>query len=59
MNLINKFLFICISSVFSISLTACAPEVGSDAWCEQIEEKPMGERTLNEGMDYAKHCVIK
>ena len=40
-------------------LTACAPEVGSDRWCEQMEEKPKGDWTANEAADYAKHCLLK
>ena len=40
-------------------LTACAPEVGSEKWCEKISEKPKGDWTANEAGDYAKHCVFK
>lgn len=40
-------------------LSACAPEVGSDAWCKQMEDKPKGDWTVNEASDYAKHCVFK
>lgn len=40
-------------------LMACAPEVGSDAWCKAMDEKPKGEWTANEAGDYAKHCVFK
>lgn len=39
-------------------LTACSPEVGSEAWCEQLKEKPKGEWTANEAGDYAKHCLF-
>ena len=40
-------------------LTGCAAEVGSDAWCEAMTEKPKGDWSLNEATDYAKHCVLK
>lgn len=40
-------------------ITACAPEVGSKAWCEQMDEKPKGDWTANELTDYTKHCVFK
>lgn len=40
-------------------LSACAPEVGSDAWCKQMKDKPSGDWTANEAADYAKHCVFK
>ena len=40
-------------------LAACAPEVGSDAWCENMDEKSKGDWTANEATDYAKNCVFK
>jgi hypothetical protein len=40
-------------------LSACAPKVGSPAWCKSVEEKPKGDLTMNEAKDYAKHCVFK
>lgn len=39
-------------------LTGCSPEVGSEAWCEDMKEKPKGEWTSNEAADYAKHCLF-
>ena len=47
-------------SVFGLFvLAACAPEVGSDAWCADMKEKPKGEWTANDAGDFAKHCVFK
>lgn len=40
-------------------LPACAPEVGTKAWCEQMREKPKGDWTANEAGDYAKHCIFE
>lgn len=40
-------------------VTACAPEVGSKEWCDQLKEKPKGDWTANEATDYAKHCLFK
>lgn len=40
-------------------LTACAPEVGSEAWCEKLEDKDKAQWTLEETGNYAKHCIIK
>lgn len=48
------FLGICLSA-----LTACAPEVGSEKWCNQMKEKPKADWTANEAADFAKHCVFK
>ena len=41
-----------------LALSACAPEVGSERWCQAMEEKSKGDWTANEAMDYAKHCVL-
>ena len=48
-----------LASVFAISLSGCAPEVGSDKWCKQMSEKDKGDWSANEAADYAKHCVFK
>lgn len=40
-------------------LFACAPEVGSKKWCDNLEDKPKGDWTANEATDYAKHCLIQ
>ena len=39
-------------------LAACAPEVGSPKWCEAMKEKPRGDWTANEALDFARHCVL-
>jgi len=41
------------------SLSACAPEVGSDKWCAKMKEKPKKDWTAQEAGDYAKHCVFE
>ena len=41
-----------------LALSACAPEIGSKAWCEDLEEKPKGDWTANEAKDYTKHCLF-
>ncbi|MFC3094127.1 DUF3012 domain-containing protein [Alteromonas sediminis] len=40
-------------------LSACAPEVGSEAWCEDMKEKPKGDWTANELKEYTTSCVFK
>lgn len=40
-------------------LTACAPEVGSDAWCEDMVDKPKGDWTANEAAEFAQNCIFK
>lgn len=40
-------------------ITACGPEVGSDAWCKNMKAKKKADWTLVESKDYAKHCLFK
>ena len=42
----------------NVTMVACSPEVGSDAWCKSISEKPKGDLTATEAKDYAKHCIF-
>ena len=42
-----------------ILILSCAPEVGSERWCERMSDKPKGDWTANEAVDYAKHCVFE
>ncbi len=48
------------ASVFAVAfiVSACAPEIGSDKWCEQLKEKPKGDWTANEAGDFTKHCIL-
>jgi hypothetical protein len=39
-------------------MSACAPEPGSEAWCEDLKEKDKGEWTANEAAEFAKSCVF-
>lgn len=54
-----KKLFLVLLALSAIALSACAPEVGSDAWCKDMKEKPKGDWSANEAADFAKHCVFK
>ena len=42
-----------------IGLCACAPEPGSEAWCDNMTEKPKGDWTMSEAGEYAKSCLIR
>jgi len=59
MKTMKKYGMIGMCGVFLLSLNACAPEIGSKAWCQQIKEKPKSDLTANEAVDYAKHCIFK
>ena len=39
-------------------IAGCAPEVGSEAWCAAMDEKPKGDWTANEAADYARNCLF-
>ncbi len=43
---------------FCLFLSSCSPEVGSEAWCKKMDEKPKGDWTANEATDYAKSCIF-
>ena len=54
-----KKLFIVLISFLFLSLTACAPEVGSEGWCDNLKEKAKGDWTAKEAKDFTKHCLFK
>ncbi|MCL1056707.1 DUF3012 domain-containing protein [Shewanella gelidimarina] len=56
---LSKLSATCLALVLAMGMTACAPEVGSEAWCQQMSDKPSGDWSTNEATDYAKHCVFK
>lgn len=41
-----------------VVLSACAPEVGSDEWCDALKDKPKSEWSMSEAGDYTKYCVF-
>ncbi len=51
-----KKTFITIS--FTFLITACATEVGSERWCDMMDDKPKGEWTANDAGEYASSCVF-
>ena len=51
-----KKLFLAASA--AMFLVACTPEVGTEKWCEMMDDKPNGDWSVNEATDYAKHCVM-
>lgn len=42
-----------------LSLAGCAPEVGSERWCEAMRDKPRGDWTANEALEFARHCLFE
>ena len=43
----------------AILLAACAPQVGTEKWCNKMDDMPKGDWTANEAADFAKHCIFK
>ncbi len=52
------FLTFALTLVTSIGLTACAPEIGSKEWCEDLTQKPKSDWTAYEAKEFAKSCVL-
>ena len=44
--------------VLAGALTACEPEVGSEEWCEEIENRGVENITASEATDYARECIL-
>jgi len=42
-----------------LNISGCAPEVGSEQWCNNMKEQPKGDWSTNEATDFAKHCLLK
>jgi hypothetical protein len=47
-----------VTAFVLVASVGCAPEVGSDAWCEKMKETPKGDWSANDASDYAKHCLL-
>ena len=54
----NLAIIACLVSS-SVIFSACAPEVGSDEWCEKMKGKSDDDMTVEEAKIYAKNCLIK
>jgi hypothetical protein len=49
-----------VSALFLVlSLTACAPEVGTEAWCEGMKDTPKGEWSANDAKAWGKYCMFE
>jgi len=59
MKTVKKTLLSMIGAAFILSLTGCAPEVGSEAWCTDMKAKDKADWTANQTSDFAKNCLFK
>ena len=55
----KRMLSMAVAIAALTGLMGCAPEVGSEAWCKKLDEKPKGDWTANEAADYAQHCILR
>lgn len=49
----------CLAVVLALVAAACAPKVGSDAWCKKMHDTPKSDWSANDASAYAKHCIFK
>jgi len=54
----HSALIVFASIALGLLALGCAPEVGSEAWCEKMNETPKGDWTANQAADYARHCLL-
>lgn len=46
-------------SLFTLlAVSACKDEVGTQDWCDAMDQTPKTEWNAQTAVDYAKHCVI-
>jgi hypothetical protein len=50
---------VALLAVITAWSAACAPEVGSERWCEQMRDKPRGDWSANEALEFARSCVLQ
>jgi hypothetical protein len=42
-----------------LATAGCAPEVGSERWCDAMQDKPRGDWSANEALEFARSCVLR
>jgi len=57
--MIKRNIFTALAAILLLSLTACVPEVGSEAWCTDMKAKTKADWTANQTTDFAKNCIFK
>lgn len=58
MSVLKKVAVLSLVAAMGLGVAACAPEVGSPEWCEQMKEKPKGDWSANEASEFAKNCLM-
>lgn len=47
-----------MSLVLLAFLTGCSDDVGTQAWCQHLNDKPKNTWSSEDAIGYAKHCVF-
>ena len=47
-----------LTALAPLCLVACAPEVGTEKWCNNMDDTPKGEWTANDAKAYAEYCIL-
>jgi hypothetical protein len=42
-----------------MTLSGCSPEVGSEAWCQKLDETHKTDWSTRDAASYAKHCIFR
>ncbi len=56
--MMNRLASIVFGLAAATVAAGCAPEVGSERWCETMRETPRGDWSTNNALDFARHCVL-
>jgi hypothetical protein len=53
-----RMTFSAVIVLVSLTCGGCAPEVGSQRWCDTMRDTPRGDWSTNDALDFARHCVL-
>ncbi len=55
----ENILYASILFMLVIFIQGCSPEVGTKGWCEDMDDTPKSEWTLNQSQNYVASCFGK
>ena len=50
---------ILIILLLALLQVSCTPKVGTEEWCEMMQDKPKADWSANDAKAFASHCVFK
>jgi hypothetical protein len=57
-TVMRKIWMIAVVLLLASLFSGCAPEPGTERWCEKMEKKAKGDWSGNEAKTFAKHCIL-